>query len=370
MHGHAGEVLGGCFRFPARRPLPIAWGGGWALLHNGPTIRGGDPPVPFPRPAFEADPALRQPFQSLFKSGRRWWRPLWDAGWLWLREDCVDLSAAFAYHTLQSFFPALLIILSVFSRFLGRNEQLSLHILNQVAQILPPANMPAFELILERFTRQGLGAGLLGVLLLILSANNIYLTLQRGTDRLWLGRPSVMQMLPWHQLLGRFVRLRLKAFGLLLLAAFLLLADQLFSNLRIFGFKLLHEWAVAVLPVPLHGIASLSSGADFLYSFFTAFLVSLIYLWLLPSRPIHPRVLVVPSLLVGGAILVLNVLLGRVLIALGMRFQAYGVVGGVLTLTLWIWLVGIVLYYGQCLGIVLSRSFSGGRSVPPQRAAL
>jgi membrane protein len=280
----------------------------------------------------------------------------------------VDLSAAFAYHTLQSFFPALLIILSIFSRFLGRDEELSLHILNQVAQILPPANMPAFELILERFTRQGLGAGLLGLVLLILSANNIYLTLQRGSDRLWLGRLSVMQIVPWPRLVGRFVRLRLKAFGLLLLAAFLLLADQLFSNLRIFGFQLFHHWAVGALPNPLHGMASLSSGADFLYSLLTAFLVSLLYLWLLPSRPIHPRVLVVPSLLVGGAILVLNVLLGRFLIALGLRFQAYGVVGGVLTLTLWIWLIGIVLYYGQCLAVVLSRSFSGGRPSPPQHA--
>jgi len=282
----------------------------------------------------------------------------------------VDLSAAFAYHTLQSFFPALLIILSVFSRILGGNEGLSLHILNQVAQILPPANMPAFELILVRFTRQGLGAGLLGLVLLILSANNIYLTLQRGSDRLWLGRSSLMQILPWRHLVGRFIRLRLKAFGLLLLAAFLLLADQMFSSLRIFGFKVFHHWVVDVLPVPLHGFASVSSGADFLYSVITAFLVSLLYLWLLPSRPIQLRVLMVPSLLVGSSILVLNVLLGRVLIALGVRFQAYGVVGGVLTLTLWIWLVGIVLYYGQCLGIVLSRSFNGGRSVPPQHAGV
>ena len=35
----------------------------------------------------------------------RFSRLLWRAYRLWDREDCVDLSAAFAYHTLQSLFP-------------------------------------------------------------------------------------------------------------------------------------------------------------------------------------------------------------------------------------------------------------------------
>jgi membrane protein len=46
--------------------------------------------------------------------------------------------------------------------------------------------------------------------------------------------------------------------------------------------------------------------------------------------------------------------LGRALLALGLRFQAYGVVGGILLLTLWVWLVGVILYYAQCFSLVLS----------------
>jgi membrane protein len=37
----------------------------------------------------------------------------WWAYRLWDRQDCIDLSAAFAYHSLQSFFPVLLIALGV-----------------------------------------------------------------------------------------------------------------------------------------------------------------------------------------------------------------------------------------------------------------
>jgi membrane protein len=34
------------------------------------------------------------------------------------------------------------------------------------------------------------------------------------------------------------------------------------------------------------------------------------------------------------------------------RFQAYGVVGGILLLTLYVWLVGVVIYYCQCFSLV------------------
>jgi membrane protein len=69
-------------------------------------------------------------------------------------------------------------------------------------------------------------------------------------------------------------------------------------------------------------------------------------------------------LLVGTALTLLNLLLGRSLVAMGLRFQAYGVVGAVLVLTLWVWLVGVILYFGQCLGVVLASRSAGGRSAP------
>jgi membrane protein len=291
-------------------------------------------------------------------------RPLWAAYLLWLRADCVDLSAAFAYHTLQSFFPALLIVLSVLSRLLGRNQDLLGRVQQLVSQVLPPASMPMFEATLDRFTRQGLGAGLLGILLLVVNANNIYLTLQRGADRLWWNRPFGFDGLPWREIVRRFVLLRLKAFVLLLLVSALIVADQLISNLRFFGFKVLRQWMLAALPHPFHWLLSVSSGMDVLISLGIGCFSALILLWWLPSRPILLRPLVLPAVLVGSALTLLNLLLGRSLVAMGLRFQAYGVVGAVLVLTLWVWLVGVILYYGQCLGVVLANRTGGGRSTP------
>lgn len=295
---------------------------------------------------------------------RRRLRPVWKAYVLWLRADCVDLSAAFAYHTLQSFFPALLIALSIASRLLGRDVDRFDRLINLMAQVLPAASLPGFEATLRRFTNQGLGAGLLGVVLLALNASNIYLTLQRGADRLWWNRPFGFDHLRWQQHVRRFLALRLKALLLLLFVGLLIVVDQVFSTLRLFGFRGLHDELTLYLPAPLLWVSSLSFGLDLLVSLAISFAATLLLLWMLPSRRIPLRPLIPGALFVSGSLTLSNLLLGRSLIALGWRFQAYGVVGGVLLLTLWVWLVGALLYFGQCCSVVLSGAASGGASTP------
>jgi len=298
---------------------------------------------------------------------RQWQRPrflkmLWHAYLLWLRADCIDLSAAFAYHTLQSFFPALLIGLSLASRWLGRDRDLLERLLHLIAQIIPISSQPVVEETLTRFLRQGLGAGLLGFVLLAFSANNIYLSLQRGADRLWWNRPFDFESLSARQLIVRFITLRLKAFLLLLFVGPLIVVDQWISNIRFIGFSFVRSWIDPLLPAFLRAGVSVSFGLDIVISLFIAILVTLALLWWLPSRRIPLAPLVPAAALSGSAITLLNLLLGRSLQALGVRFQAYGVVGCILLFTLWIWIVGALLYYGHCFAVVRGRSFQGRRS--------
>jgi membrane protein len=293
---------------------------------------------------------------------RRHLRPFWQAYRLWLRADCVDLSAAFAYHTLQSFFPALLIVLSLVSRLLGRDPELLERLMALVSRILPVSALPSFESTLERFTRQGVGAGILGLILLILSSSNIYLTLQRGADRLWWNRPFDFDGLTWQQVVVRFVALRLKALFLLFVVGLLIVLDQLISSLRFLGSTVIRSWLLERIPAPWLGFGSVSNGVDVGVSLLISFVAALVFLWLLPSRRIPLRPLLPAALLVSLSTTILNLILGRSLVLLGLRFQAYGVVGGVLALTLWIWLVGVILYYAQCLSVVLDRRSLGGHS--------
>ena len=71
----------------------------------------------------------------------------------------------------------------------------------------------------------------------------------------------------------------------------------------------------------------------------------------MPITPLIPG-----SLLIGLGLSLLNAALSLSLVSLGNRFQAYGVIGGVLVLTLWVWLVGVIVYFGQCWSVELAAS--------------
>ena len=151
---------------------------------------------------------------------------LWRASQRWNDASCVDLSAAFAYFTLQSFFPLLLIVLSVAARVLGRTDSLD-KLIVFVAQILPPSAVDLVDSTLRGLVAQGFGAGLFGVAVLVITASNAYLTLQRGADRLWseiLPPPSID--FPLSTQVYQFFRARLEAFLIILSIAVVILIDQ------------------------------------------------------------------------------------------------------------------------------------------------
>ena len=291
---------------------------------------------------------------------KRWARwlvaSLWRAYLRWRRCDCVDLSAAFAYYTLQSFFPILLISLSVASWFLGRQHGLDQQIVDFTAQVLPPSVVGLVESTLVKLVKQGFGAGLLGAVFLMVTAGNAYLTLQRGADRLWrdlLPLPSTPA--PFVVQLTRFLRARIEAFVVVILVGLLVVVDQISVNVRMIPGAVWDElirttpWLAALLSrvpvlqvgqfvVPLLGLSGMA----------------LLLQALLPSRRVPLRPLVPGSFLIGTLLTILNLVVSRSILSLGTRYQAYGFIGGVLVLTFWVWMVGVILYFGQCWSVVLA----------------
>jgi len=289
-------------------------------------------------------------------------RLFWRSYRLWDREDCVDLSAAFAYHTLQSFFPILLIALGVASRLLGRVDNLSDQILELANQILPPSVIPVIRSTLNQLIRQGTGAGLVGAGFLLVSSTNAYLSLQRGADRLWGFRPCLLPINHWSRPVWRFIRARLEAIALVALIGFFVVLDQITTNLRLLSPGSWRLMLQAWLPDWLHLWAPVPMAVDFGISLLIACSLSFALLAILPSRHVPARSLLPGSLLIGFVLTTFNVVLGRSLLSLGTRFQAYGVIGGVLLLSLWVWLVGLVVYYGMALSVVVSRRRDGEAS--------
>ncbi|QNJ15169.1 virulence factor BrkB family protein [Synechococcus sp. A18-46.1] len=280
---------------------------------------------------------------------------LWRAGQRWVSHECVDLSAAFAYFTLQSIFPLLLIALSVFANVIGKADSLD-YLFSSLSPILPPSALDLVETTLRGLVDQGFGAGLFGVVVLLVTASNAFLTLQRGADRLWeewMPSPTQSQSFSFQAI--QFIRSRLEAFMTVLLLASLLLVEQVVVGFRQLPDELLAtlqqfapELSLVLRTGPVTRLGQILVPTLFLS------LLALLLQRVLPSRRVPLRPLIPGSLLIGFSLTILNSVLSLSIISLGNRYQAYGVIGGVLVLTLWVWLVGLILYFGQCWSIELS----------------
>lgn len=287
---------------------------------------------------------------------RRIFRSLWLAYQRWSGNDCVDLSAAFAYYTLQSIFPILLISLSIASFVLGRQDDLDQKIIFFASGVLPPPAVSIVKQTLIQLVQQGFGAGILGAAVLLVTAGNVYLTLQRGADRLWNGvlRP-LPESMPFGAQAFQFVRVRIEAFFIVMLIGLLIVADQISVNLRMIPAGALEgilqslPWLVDVLDVfPLVQVGRV------MFSWVGFSAMALLLQALLPSRRVPFIPLIPGSLLIGFLLTTLNLAVSRSILSLGARFQAYGVIGGVLVLTLWVYMVGVVIYFGQCWSVELA----------------
>jgi len=283
-------------------------------------------------------------------------KSLWGACERWSKSDCVDLSAAFAYYTLQSLFPILLISLSIASWFLGKQEGLDQQIIAIAAQLLPPSVVELVETTLFNLIDQGFGAGILGAMFLLFTAGNAYLSLQRGSDRLWEDElPSKKVNAAWREQASRFLRNRVEAFLIVFFIGFLMVLDQISANLRMIPSNVLENLSKSynlisdlILKLPLLQVG------QFAIPLFGFSCMALLLQALLPSRKVPLRPLLPGSFLIGIGLTTLNLAVSKSILSLGVRFQAYGFIGGFLVLTLWVWLLGVILYFGQCWSVVIA----------------
>ncbi len=283
-------------------------------------------------------------------------KSLWGACERWSKSDCIDLSAAFAYYTLQSFFPILLISLSIASWFLGKQDGLDQQIISIAAQILPPSVVELVETTLFKLIDQGFGAGILGAMFLLFTAGNAYLSLQRGSDRLWEDElPSRRINSAWQEQASRFLRNRIEAFLVVFFIGFLMVLDQISANLRMIPTTVLEKISNSsnfisefIIKLPLLQVG------QFALPLVGFSLMALLLQALLPSRKVPLKPLIPGSILIGIGLTTLNLAVSKSILSLGARFQAYGFIGGFLVLTLWVWLLGVILYFGQCWSVVIA----------------
>lgn len=287
---------------------------------------------------------------------KQWLRMVRYAVLLWNRHGCVDLGASFAFHSLQSILPFLLLCLGLGAWFFGRETDTLTSIVRTAQNLLPaPASLILVE-SLQSLIRQARGAGIIGGLTLLVSAGNAALSLQRGADRLWgLSGLSTKHSIGWQQAVSHWLFMRFKASLVALLLAAVLVLNQLVSPLPQLA-RALAFFPDLLLPggVPLAGSGATQRLLDAFLGWSGLMLLALLLLWVLPSRRPALRAIVPGALCTATGLLLVKPLLLHLVLWLGRRFLAYGILGGVLVLTLWVWLVGLLMYLGMVVGVTWS----------------
>ena len=250
----------------------------------------------------------------------------------------------------------MLISLSVASWFLGKQQGIEQRIIELTAEVLPSEVIALVASTLEQLINQGFGAGILGAMFLMITAGNAYLTLQRGADRLWEDvLPVKSKPDPLRLQAFRFIRNRIEAFFVVLLVGILMVIDQISANIRLIPEAVLEDLANttpwvenAITKIPVLQVG------QFILPLIGFSTMALLLQGLLPSRRVPLKPLIPGALMIGTLLTILNLAVSRSILSLGSRFQAYGFIGGVLVLTLWVWMVGVIIYFGQCWSVVIA----------------
>jgi len=272
--------------------------------------------------------------------------------WLaWRHNDGSLTAASIAYYAVLSFFPMLLLLIAVFGfvlRFSTGAQDAQDRLLQVLAENTSEGLAQHVQSVLTDIQSSALIGGPLGLVMLLLAAIGIFTQLDIAMNRIWDTAPrrgrrffvAVRDALA-HRLRAFLILLVL---GLLVWAAFI--ADTVASALRpwvaeLYGSNLL--WA------SVHLVASLVVNSV---------LLMLIYK-LLPRTHVHWT-----AAARGGVLAALLWEISRQvlsLILLGKKYTAYGVVGSLMALMLWIYIASCIFFFAAEYVRVIQRDAAESR---------
>ncbi|MBC7944518.1 MAG: YihY/virulence factor BrkB family protein [Burkholderiales bacterium] len=242
----------------------------------------------------------------------------------WIDDYAPSMGAALAYYTLFSIAPLLIIVIAVAGFFLG-TEAAQGEILGQIRGLIGDEGAIAIQGLLKSASepKQGLIAGALGVLTLIIGATGAFAELQSDLDRIWRSPTTKTESGVWQML-----RKRMLSFGMVLAIAFLLLVSLVVSaGLAAFG-----AWSKALSPSL--GVLLTAANIGVSFAIITG-LFALMYK-MLPKTNIEWR-----DVWVGAAVTALLFTIGKYLIGLYLGKagvgSAFGAAGSLVVLIVWVY---------------------------------
>ncbi len=138
----------------------------------------------------------------------------------WRGDFAPSMGAALAYYTVFSIAPLLVITIAVAGLVFGQDVAQDA-VLEQARSLVGENGAKAIESMLAsaQKPRQGLIAGVLGIITLLIGSTTVFAELENNLNRIWKAET------PPHSGLWNFARTRLLSFGLILAVGFLLIVS-------------------------------------------------------------------------------------------------------------------------------------------------
>lgn len=279
----------------------------------------------------------------------------------WQRDECLEMGAALAYYALFSLFPICLVVLSIMGMLLGPESNHYLQLIEVARNALPNESFNMVQKTLLNLNRSSISAGAIGFGLLILTASKIFDALNRSVDKIWLVAPHQRPVTGVKHQAFTFVRNKILAFLLVLSTVFVFLSSMV-ANLAIkIIFAIVVNVGDSIAWIQMDKLVVWKS-LQFSLSYFLITAVILGLFKILPSTRLYWQDIIPGSLFTAAALMGLQNSVSSGIIRIGENFRAYGVIGNVMVLLLWIYLLFQVFFIGCEFTFVFTYLFGSRRA--------
>lgn len=278
----------------------------------------------------------------------------------WYKDQCLLMGAALSYYAIFSLFPLILVALNVAGALLGPETDAFAQVLNFAERTLPPGALEVVEGTLINLSQQGIGAGLIGFVLLLLAASSVFSALIQAVDVIWKTEKVAAERRGIRKTALTLIGEKLATFALVLSTGMLILLSLL-SNIAIrVVMKILAQvdqslTFLDIAQLPISRILQVSSSALILS------ITILLLLRFLPSTRTPWKDIWPGALLTTTLLLILQRLVASSVIEIGGQYRSYGVIGGVMILLIWIYLTCQIFFLGCEFSYVYAHMFGSRR---------
>lgn len=265
------------------------------------------------------------------------------------KDEAGQLGAALAYYAMFSIFPLLLLLiagLGLVLRYWDSAIDVQQQIFDAVARNLSPQLSATLGDILSGVKNQAGGATVIGLITLLIGASGVFQQLDMSFNKIW-NVPKPAESTGWMQTVLTTVRTKLFSFGMVLAVGFLLLVSMALSGAAqalLQGFQ--------NVPV-LGGVAGFAFGLA-LSLVLNTLVFALLYKFL-PDTKVRWGDVWLGAAVTAVVWELAKYLLGWYIARSGRTYSAYGAVGTVLVLMVWIYFSSQILFLGAEFTEVYSR---------------